>query len=140
MQYAPAAQSDSPQATRDGGILRWRFSMTFHAHITCELMPNQRSAGTRLAKMKRPRHRTASLYEPFSVEAERRHITMEERDFFPAAVKTLQPEDWTEIASRLTDQKDPLFSGIVEESFDEVRRRIWRLERERRNGPEQERC
>jgi len=61
---------------------------------------------------------------------ERRHIMMEERDFFPAAVKALQPEDWAEIAARLTDQKDPLFSEIVEEGFDEVRRRILQLEQE----------
>ena len=55
---------------------------------------------------------------------------MEERDFFPAAVKALQPQDWAEIASRLTDQKDPLFSEIVEERFDAVRRHILQLEQE----------
>jgi hemerythrin-like domain-containing protein len=61
---------------------------------------------------------------------ERRHIMMEERDFFPAAIKAMQPEDWAEIAARLTDQKDPLFSQNVEESFHEVRRRILLLEQE----------
>jgi hemerythrin-like domain-containing protein len=61
---------------------------------------------------------------------ERRHIAMEERDFFPAAVRTLHPEDWAEIASRLTDRTDPLFSESVEASFDEVRRRILQLEQE----------
>ena len=64
------------------------------------------------------------------IEHERRHIAMEERDFFPAAVKALQPQDWAEIASRLTDQKDPLFSEIVEERFDVVRRHILQLEQE----------
>jgi hemerythrin-like domain-containing protein len=64
------------------------------------------------------------------IEHERRHIAMEERDFFPAAVKALQPQDWAEIASRLTDQKDPLFSEIVEERFDVVRSHILQLEQE----------
>ena len=62
---------------------------------------------------------------------ERHHIAMEERDFFPAAVKALQPQDWAEIASTLADQKhDPLFSEIVEERFDAVRRYILQLEQE----------
>jgi hemerythrin-like domain-containing protein len=64
------------------------------------------------------------------IEHERRHIAMEERDFFPAAVKALQPEDWAEIVSRLTDQKDPLFSEIVEERFEAVRTHIVQLEQE----------
>jgi hemerythrin-like domain-containing protein len=64
------------------------------------------------------------------VEHERRHIAMEERDFFPAAVKALQPHDWTDIVSRLSDQKDPLFSEIVEHRFEGVRRHILQLEQE----------
>ena len=32
------------------------------------------------------------------IEQERRHVAMEERDFFPAAVNALQPQDWAEIA------------------------------------------
>lgn len=64
------------------------------------------------------------------IEHERRHIAMEERDFFPAAVKALQRQDWAEIASGLTDQKKPLFSEAVEEGFDAVRRNILQLELE----------
>ena len=64
------------------------------------------------------------------IEHERRHMAMEERDFFPAAVKALQPRDWAEIASRLTNQKDPLFSEAVEERFEVVRRHILQLEQE----------
>jgi len=64
------------------------------------------------------------------IDRERRHMMMEERDFFPVAIKALKPEDWAEIAARLTDQKDPLFSQNVEESFREVRRRILLLEQE----------
>jgi hemerythrin-like domain-containing protein len=61
---------------------------------------------------------------------ERHHMAVEERDFFPAAIKALQPEDWADIASTLTDRKDPLFSEIVEERFDAVRRHILQLEQE----------
>jgi hemerythrin-like domain-containing protein len=64
------------------------------------------------------------------IEHERRHIAMEERDFFPATVKSLQSQEWAEIASILTDQKDPLFSASVEARFDAVRRHILRLEEE----------
>jgi hemerythrin-like domain-containing protein len=64
------------------------------------------------------------------IEHERRHMAMEERDFFPAAVKALQPQDWAEIASRSTDRRDPLFSEAVEERFEVVRRHILQLEQE----------
>jgi hemerythrin-like domain-containing protein len=64
------------------------------------------------------------------IEHERRHIAMEDRDFFPAALKTLEPQDWTEIASALTGRDDPLFSDAADETFDAVRMRILQLEEE----------
>jgi len=64
------------------------------------------------------------------IEHERRHMAMEERDFFPAALKALPPQDWAEITSRLTDQRNPLFSEVVEERFEVVRRHIMQLEQE----------
>ena len=64
------------------------------------------------------------------IEHERRHIMMEDRDFFPAALKALEPQDWTEIASALTSRKDPLFSDAAEETFAAVRTRILQLEQE----------
>lgn len=64
------------------------------------------------------------------IEHERRHIMMEDRDFFPAALKALQPQDWTEMASALTGHEDPLFSDAVEERFDMLRAHISRLEQE----------
>ncbi len=77
-----------------------------------------------------PRHTVDGIVRDFIMYA-RRHIGMEERDFFPAAVKALQPEDWAEIASaRLTGQRDPLFSETVEKRFDAVRRHILQLEQE----------
>ncbi len=64
------------------------------------------------------------------IARERLHIAMEERDFFPAALKALRPDDWAEIALTLTDRKDPLFSESVEEGFELVRRHILQLEQE----------
>jgi hemerythrin-like domain-containing protein len=64
------------------------------------------------------------------IESERRHIMMEDRDFFPAALKALEPQDWTEIASALTNPDDPLFSEPAEETFEVLRARILQLEQE----------
>jgi hemerythrin-like domain-containing protein len=64
------------------------------------------------------------------IEHERRHIMMEDRDFFPAALKALGPQDWAEIASALTTHDDPLFSDAAEETFDILRTRILQLEQE----------
>jgi len=75
------------------------------------------------------RHTVDDMIHDF-IAHERRHIAMEERNFFPAAIKVLQPQDWAEIASTLTDQKDPLFSESVEERFDVVRKHILELEQE----------
>jgi hemerythrin-like domain-containing protein len=64
------------------------------------------------------------------IEHERRHIMMEDRDFFPAALKALEPEDWTEIASTLSCHRDPLFSDVAEERFELLRAHISNLEQE----------
>ena len=61
---------------------------------------------------------------------ERHHMMMEERDFFPAALKALKSQDWTEIALAVTNHKDPLFSDVIEERFDALRAHIMRLEQE----------
>ena len=64
------------------------------------------------------------------IERERLHVLMEDRYFFPAAVKALQPEDWAEIALTLGSHKDPLFSDVTELRFDVVRAHILQLEQE----------
>jgi hemerythrin-like domain-containing protein len=64
------------------------------------------------------------------IEQERRHMMMEDRDVFPAALKAVKPQDWTEIASAVTGRKDPLLSDIAEEQFDALRAHILRLEQE----------
>ena len=64
------------------------------------------------------------------LEHERRHIMMEDRDFFPAALKALQPSDWAEIAGALSPHEDPLFSDATETRFDALRTHILQLEQE----------
>ncbi|WP_342732865.1 hemerythrin domain-containing protein [Bradyrhizobium sp. B117] len=64
------------------------------------------------------------------IESERRHIMIEDRDFFPAALKALKPADWTEIASATVNHEDPLFSEAAEETFDALRARILQMEQE----------
>jgi len=64
------------------------------------------------------------------IEHERRHMMMEDRYFFPAALKELKPQDWTEIASALTARKDPLFSDTAEARFEALRAHILQLEQE----------
>src|SRR4030095_14961140 len=68
------------------------------------------------------------------IESERRHIMMEDRDFFPAALKALEPQDWAEIASAFTKHEDPLFSEAAEQTFDKLRSRILQLEQEAEAG------
>jgi hemerythrin-like domain-containing protein len=64
------------------------------------------------------------------IESERRHIMIEDRDFFPAALKVLKPSDWSEIASASTNHEDPLFSEAAEEIFDALRARILQMEKD----------
>jgi len=64
------------------------------------------------------------------IEHERHHIMMEDRDFLPAALKALEPQDWMEITTALTGHRDPLFSDVAEEGFDMLRAHILRLEQE----------
>ena len=75
------------------------------------------------------RHDVDAIVRDF-LEHERRHIEMEDRDFFPAAVKALRPQDWTEIASALSSHRDPLFSDATETRFEALRAHILQLEQE----------
>jgi hemerythrin-like domain-containing protein len=64
------------------------------------------------------------------IEHQRQHMDKEERLLFPAAVKALRPDDWTEIDARLNDRKDPLFNGAIEQRFHSLQGTILRWEQE----------
>jgi hemerythrin-like domain-containing protein len=75
-------------------------------------------------------HTVDDIIRDFIVH-ERRHMATEERDFFPAAIEALQPEDWAEIASaRSAGEKDPLFDETLKARFEAVRRHILQLEQD----------
>ncbi len=61
---------------------------------------------------------------------ERQHMAMEDREFFPAAVKALKPQDWDDIAAAVDSRRDPVFSDATEDRFRHVRKYILRLEEE----------
>ena len=82
-----------------------------------------------LADRELPRQNVDNIVRDFIVH-ERNHMMMEERDFFPAALKALEPQDWAEIASALTRHEDPLFSEAAEEMFGALRAHILRLEQD----------
>src|SRR5215471_18431749 len=63
-------------------------------------------------------------------EVLRENVDKAHRDFFPAALKALEPQDWTEIASTLTSHNDPLFNDAAEQTFDTLRARIAQLAHE----------
>jgi hemerythrin-like domain-containing protein len=64
------------------------------------------------------------------IEHQRQHLQKEEQLLFPAAIKALRRQDWAEIDARLDDRKDPLFDGVVEEKFHDLRKTILRWEQE----------
>ena len=55
----------------------------------------------------------------------RRHLAMEEKHLFPAALRDLTEGDWEEIEFDTFDREDPLFSEAVEARFERLRERIF---------------
>ena len=62
----------------------------------------------------------------------RKHISMEETRFFPAALEALKPEDWRAIESEADKRGDPLFGEEPEEHFKALRRNILDWDRNER--------
>lgn len=70
--------------------------------------------------------RTTDLREVLRqfVDHYRRHMSEEEKVFFPAALAALTVGDWAEIEYDLFDRKDPLFDPDVEDRFRMLREEI----------------
>jgi hemerythrin-like domain-containing protein len=68
------------------------------------------------------------------IEHERKHMEMEERVLFPAAVNALQPEDWAGIDAIWSEKKDTMFNVAFEEKCQSLRDRILQWEREKSGG------
>ena len=54
------------------------------------------------------------------LKAYRHHIMMEEKLFFPAAERSLTPEDWRAISAELKPVVDPLFERRSDDRFDAI--------------------
>ena len=58
------------------------------------------------------------------IEAERRHMEMEEARFFSVAEKKLAPEDWAQVEENLTKERDPLSQGKADQDYKDLRERL----------------
>lgn len=74
----------------------------------------------------RPDGRLATSLREF-VELQRQHMAREERDFFPAALRSLTRDDVAGLDHRLFDQRDHLFDDANEARFERLRREIMAL-------------
>jgi hemerythrin-like domain-containing protein len=63
-----------------------------------------------------PRDRVMSMAREF-LDAQRRHMEMEDQWVFPAAEQYLTAEDWAEISAEASDRDDPLFGPQVEAMY-----------------------
>ena len=68
------------------------------------------------------------------IEHERKHMEMEERLFFSAAVNALRPEDWAGIDAKWSGRKDSMFDVAIEERCQSLRERILHWRRENREN------
>ena len=63
------------------------------------------------------------------IDHDRRHMAMEERVLFPAAMRVLLPQDWAEIRAKLAARKDPLDTAL-EAKYRALRHLILQWEQE----------
>jgi len=64
------------------------------------------------------------------IDHERQHMAIEERVVFPTVLNALRPEDWADIASKLTNRDDPFYQPGFEKKFNTLRRDILTMEEE----------
>jgi hemerythrin-like domain-containing protein len=82
-----------------------------------------------LADQELPRQEFHAAAEDF-IQHQRRHMGMEERLLFPAALEALTAEDWAQIDARTEDHKDPIFDGAILSKFQNLHNTILRWEQE----------
>jgi hemerythrin-like domain-containing protein len=121
--YARLESRDPAAAKRVGNLARE------HRHGADRLRKVAEVLDSVLPDHERFRRNVDSVVREF-IAHERRHMMMEDQEFFPAAREALRPADWREIASAVDDNRDPLFSDATEDRFSRVREYILRLEEE----------
>ena len=73
------------------------------------------------------------------IDHERQHMAMEERVFFPAAVKVLRPQEWAGIYAKSTAKTDPLNTAL-EDKYRLLRQLILQWEQEAESERMQRTC
>ncbi|MBR1206726.1 MULTISPECIES: hemerythrin domain-containing protein [unclassified Bradyrhizobium] len=121
--FARLQLRDPVAAAKIGDLAREHQKGSDRLHSVAHAVANVR-AGAEI-----PRENVDAIIRDFLAH-ERRHIMMEDRDFFPTAIKVLTAQDWAEIASARSPHKDPLFSDVTEARFDVLRNHIMELEKE----------
>lgn len=74
-------------------------------------------------------HQRSALF----IEKERAHIAMEERQFFPEALRCLTAEDWQAVKESFSKEADPLFGPETREDFRELIARVTAWEKDNRD-------
>lgn len=68
------------------------------------------------------------------IDNERKHMRMEEEEFFPVALRELSASDWDELNTRMISSTDPLFDKSEKERFKKLYEYILRWESENKKG------
>jgi hemerythrin-like domain-containing protein len=96
----------------------------------------EEAVGNVLGDVEVPRDHFHNVMRHF-IDRYRAHMTMEERDFLPAAEKALSQEDWDEIDARVANPEDPLFGPDTgRDEFDGLRRHLIEWDRADRAAAE----
>jgi len=114
-----ALRRRSPEAANDIGDLEQKHGEV--AKVTEALARELEAAQASEARANR-----LKLKAPLAdfLASYRRHLDLEEKNLFPAALRELTEADWEEVEFDTFDRKDPLFSDTVEQRFDRLREHI----------------
>jgi len=94
-----------------------------HEHVSERLHAFSRALISVLMDEEYPREQFVEIARKF-LDGERRHMSGEEREFFPLAQDVLTDEDWMEIDARVSRFKDPLMHGDKTYRFQAIREQL----------------
>lgn len=94
-----------------------------HEEVTAQLKQFAHAVENVLMEATVPRE-TFILAARAFIDEQRRHMRMEEEEFFPAALKALSEDDWAQIRDKLPSEKDALFGGEVAQRYQDLSEQI----------------
>lgn len=99
-----------------------------HERVTAQLKQFARAVDNVLMEATVPRDVFIGAARTF-IDEQRQHMRMEEEEFFPAALKALSEDEWSDIRGKLPREKDALFGGDVAVRYQELSEQIaaWEL-------------